>query len=476
MDTQHTPNFNDARVLIIGDIMLDRYWSGETSRISPEAPVPVVAIQSQRDCLGGAGNVACNTRALGAQTKLISVLGDDDIGHLLLTMLKDKDITADCLLSEQAASISKLRILSQHQQLLRLDFDESLQFDQHAFLAKIEQAISDCDVVILSDYGKGSLHDCQAIITLARAKQVPVLVDPKGSDFSRYRGATLITPNRKEFEAVVGPCSDEATLIAKAEQLMADIELDALLLTRSEEGMSLFQKDRAAITIPARAREVYDVTGAGDTVIAVTAACLAARCDLKEAVTLANVAASIVVGQLGTASVSQTELMRSVNALRATQSNILKANALDHIIGEAKSRGERIVFTNGCFDILHPGHVTYLKQAKTLGDRLIVALNDDASVKRLKGESRPINSLAKRAAVLAELACVDWVTDFSEDTPENLIKAIQPDVLVKGGDYVAESVVGYDFVTSYGGEVIILDFVDGCSTTKLIADIMEVNA
>lgn len=476
MDKLPIPNFSEARVLIIGDIMLDRYWSGDTSRISPEAPVPVVAVQSSRECLGGAGNVASNTRALNAKTHLISVIGDDDNGRILETMLGDQCIHADCIRTMGQPTITKLRILSQHQQLLRLDFDEALEFNQSRLLEIVKKALMQCDVVILSDYGKGSLQDCQDIIQLAREQDVPVLVDPKGSDFSRYRGASLITPNRKEFEAVVGACKDESTLIRKARQLIEDHDLGALLLTRSEEGMSLFQKDQDPMSIPARAREVYDVTGAGDTVIAVTAACLAANCDLSQAVRLANIAASIVVSKLGTASITAAELRHTLNKIENNHSTVLTKSQLEQTISDAKSQGERIVFTNGCFDILHPGHVTYLKQAKAQGDRLIVALNDDDSVRRLKGSSRPINTLHKRAAVMAELGCVDWVTDFSDDTPEALIKRLQPDVLVKGGDYKINEVVGHEFVQSYGGQVAILDFVDGCSTTGLIESIVEVSS
>ena len=464
-----TPAFQKARVLVVGDIMLDRYWHGDTSRISPEAPVPVVKVGQHEDRPGGAANVALNIAALGAAAMLVGMTGEDEAAAALARALGSAGILTD--FSQQAShpTITKLRVMSRHQQLLRLDFEESFaDVDPADLLARARTRMEGAQAVILSDYGKGGLSDPQALIREARARNLPVLVDPKGTHFEKYRGATLITPNLAEFEAVVGHCETEADLISRGNTLMQALELDALLVTRSEHGMTLLRPGQKELHFPARAKEVYDVTGAGDTVIATLAAALAAGSALEEAVALSNVAAGIVVGKLGTATVSGPELRRAVSAEQGVERGVLSPEQLALAVEDARAQGERIVMTNGCFDIIHAGHVGYLADARKLGDRLIVAVNSDASVRRLKGEGRPVNPLERRMTVLAALEAVDWVTWFDEDTPEKLLELIRPDVLVKGGDYTEEQVVGWQIVKAYGGEVRVLDFLDNCSTTAIV--------
>ena len=326
-------------------------------------------------------------------------------------------------------------------------------------------------VMVLSDYGKGTLLNHQALLSLAKQRGVAVLADPKGTDFSIYRGATLLTPNLAEFEAVVGHCADEAQLMQRGAQMLKELELEALLITRGEQGMTLLRNGVAAVHLPARAREVFDVTGAGDTVISTMAAALAAGESLTQAMTLANLAAGIVVGKLGTATISAPELRRALQREDGAERGVLSLQQLQAAVEDAKAQGERVVFTNGCFDILHAGHVSYLEQAREQGDRLIVAVNGDASVTRLKGPGRPINSVDRRMAVLAGLGAVDWVVSFSEDTPESLITLLKPDILVKGGDYGVDQVVGAELVYAYGGEVRVLGLVENSSTTAIVEKI-----
>ena len=467
------PRFDTAPVLVVGDVMLDRYWHGPTQRISPEAPVPVVKVEHIEDRPGGAGNVALNLAALGAPAWLVGVTGDDDAAESLRRPLEAAGVYCAFQQCPGQPTITKLRVMSRHQQLIRVDFEERFHTDGEALAAQVEQLLDRVKVMVLSDYAKGALVNHQRLIELARARGVSVLADPKGTDFSLYRGATLITPNLAELEAVAGRCSTEQALVEKGQALMTDLELEALLVTRSEHGMTLLRRDSAPLHLPARAREVFDVTGAGDTVISTLAASLAAGADYPQAVALANLAAGIVVGKLGTASVSAPELRRAVQREQGSERGVLGVDQLAGAIADARAHGERIVFTNGCFDILHAGHVGYLEQARQLGDRLIVAVNSDASVRRLKGEGRPINPVERRMRVLADLEAVDWVVCFEEDTPEALLERLKPDVLVKGGDYRKEQVVGWQIVESYGGEVRSLDFLDNCSTTAIVQKILE---
>ena len=461
------PQFDGVRVLVAGDVMLDRYWFGATQRISPEAPVPVVHVRDTEERPGGAGNVAVNLASLGVHCSVLGITGDDPIADTLAAAMERRGVQCRFTRLKQAATITKLRVLSRHQQLIRLDFEESFgRFDGAPLLPAFKAELKDAQVVVLSDYGKGSLSAVQELIAAARAAGKPVLVDPKGRDFGKYQGASLITPNLSELEAVVGECPDEAAIVAKGSKLRDELGLQALLVTRSEHGMTLLETGKPPLHLPTQALEVSDVTGAGDTVIAVLAAGLGAGLDFAGAAALSNLAAGVVVGKLGAATVTSTELRLAAHS--RSGSGVLTEAAVADAVTHARSQGERIIMTNGVFDILHAGHVTYLEAARRLGDRLIVAVNDDASVKRLKGESRPVNGLADRMKVLSALSCVDWVTPFSEDTPERLICKLLPDVLVKGGDYRAEDVAGYRCVTQNGGKVEILPFVEGLSTTNVI--------
>lgn len=469
-----TPRFDKARILVVGDVMLDRYWHGGTSRISPEAPVAVVKVQDTRDSPGGAGNVALNLAALGAAASVIGLVGEDEAGNELQTSLKAAGVLCDFHRVSGKPTITKLRVISRHQQLIRLDFEEAFTPDDAApITARVKVLLPDVDVVVISDYKKGALHHVQELIRTARAQGKQVLVDPKGQDFSVYRGATLVKPNLHEFEAVVGRCHSEDELVQKGQRLLRELDLEALLITRGEHGMSLIRQHEPEQHFPARARDVFDVTGAGDTVIAVVAAALGAGLPLPESVALANIAAGLVVAKLGTAAISGPELRREVQLDGDSDRGVMTQEQLVLAVADARAHGEKIVFTNGCFDIIHAGHVGYLKEARKQGDRLVVAINDDASVTRLKGKGRPINSIDRRMAVVSGLESVDWVVSFSEDTPENLLHEVKPDVLIKGGDYGIEGVVGGDFVRSYGGEVKVLAFLDNCSTSAIVSKIQQ---
>lgn len=463
-----------ARLLVVGDVMLDRYWHGGTSRISPEAPVPVVHVNGADDRPGGAANVALNIAALGGHAGLAGLVGDDANADLLTTCLEDSGVSTHFQRSADIPTITKLRVMSRNQQLIRLDFEEGLgEVDTRGLSAQVETALADVDLVILSDYGKGTLSRVGELIEMVRATGKRVLVDPKGSDFGRYRGASVITPNLTEFEAVVGHCRNDVELAERGEALRAELELEALLVTRSEKGMTLIREGHAPLHLPTRAREVFDVTGAGDTVIGVLGLALAAGHGFPEAMTLANLAAGLVVAKPGTATLSIAELYTALHGDKLAEFGVIGEAPLVEAVRAAQARGERVVMTNGCFDILHAGHVAYLEHARELGDRLIVAVNDDASIGRLKGPKRPINPLARRMQVLSGLGAVDWVVPFSEDTPQRLIEAVLPDILVKGGDYRAEQIAGGEAVRANGGEVTVLGFEDGVSTTAMISTILD---
>ncbi|KQQ33583.1 heptose 1-phosphate adenyltransferase [Duganella sp. Leaf126] len=461
-----------ARVLVVGDVMLDRYWSGATGRISPEAPVQVVNIDKDDLRPGGAANVAVNVASLGASVRLLGVVGNDDAARLLTNSVAAFGVQADFVVSSNCPTITKLRVVSRNQQLMRLDFESSLGsegcFDRGGLYAKFIDALATVDAVILSDYGKGTLSSIEDMIAEARRQCKPVIVDPKGVDYSRYSGATLITPNMAEFEAVVGHCADEGEIVAKGLVLREKLGLDALLVTRSEHGMTLLRQNEPPLHLPTEAREVFDVTGAGDTVIATLGTALASGKDLELSCRLGNMAAGIVVAKFGTSAITTIELEHVLYGVGGVEQPIMAEDALLARVTAAKENGKRVVFTNGCFDILHVGHTRYLEAARRLGDLLVVAVNTDASVKRLKGNARPINGCADRMHVLAALKSVDWVVEFDEDTPERIIRKLIPDVLVKGGDYPVEEIVGYEVVTEAGGEVIALDFHEGYSTTRII--------
>ncbi|MGH8556907.1 MAG: bifunctional D-glycero-beta-D-manno-heptose-7-phosphate kinase/D-glycero-beta-D-manno-heptose 1-phosphate adenylyltransferase HldE [Methylococcales bacterium] len=469
------PDFSAAKVLVAGDIMLDRYWYGSTSRISPEAPVPVVHVARSEERAGGAGNVALNIASLGAGPSLIGLCGNDESADTLQKLMESARVNCFFHRVPDCKTITKLRVMSRNQQLIRLDFEDGFQgVESDSILETFRNEVKRNNAVVLSDYGKGSLRSVQSFIQLARKAVKPVLVDPKGSDFSIYSGATVITPNLAEFETVVGPCGNSAEIVEKGQRLIRELEVEGLLVTRGEQGMTLLERDAEPFHLPAQAREVYDVTGAGDTVISVLAASLAAGSPFRDSTALANVAAGIVVAKLGTAAISLDELRYALQKQRAHHRGIIGLEQLIETLAVARTNGEKIVATNGCFDILHPGHIAYLQQARNLGDRLIVLANSDESVRRLKGPQRPVNCLQARMAMLAGLECVDWVISFTEDTPETLLCRILPDILVKGGDYKdVTALAGYDCITANGGEVRILDFVEGFSTSEFIRNLRE---
>lgn len=458
------PDFSTCRIVVAGDIMLDRYWTGDTQRISPEAPVPVVRIHAVEDRAGGAGNVALNIAALGGQAVVLGVVGDDEAGATVHRLLaQTPGIEVDFHQQTDIHTITKLRVLSRHQQLLRLDFEEPERMVGDAVPGLLAQALERADVVILSDYDKGALSESAALIAAARDAGKPVLVDPKSPDFSRYRGASIATPNLAEFCAVVGHVVTDGELAERGARLMADHALGALLVTRGEHGMTLLRPDLQPVHIPAQAREVFDVTGAGDTVIGTLGLALAAGMELEGAARLANLAAGIVVGRLGAATVTPAALRRA-QRLEQGERKVVDETALLQLVADARAHGETLVMTNGCFDLLHAGHVAYLQAAAQLGHRLVVAVNDDDSVRRLKGEPRPINTLDERMAVLAALGCVDWVVPFSEDTPQRLICEVRPEVLVKGADYQGKPVAGADCA----GRLELIPLVPGCSTSEIL--------
>lgn len=468
------PDYSKSGVMIIGDVMLDRYWNGPTGRISPEAPVPVVNVKSNEERPGGAANVAMNIATLGGQSHLIGLTGNDEAATSLENILTSLKINCDFIKLPNFPTVTKLRILSRGQQLIRLDFEDTqAKCSPEVLLKHMERNIDNVGALVLSDYGKGTLHDVQRLIKFAKEKQVPVFIDPKGADFERYRGATILTPNMAEFELVAGPVNTEQELVNKGFEIMGQYDFEALLITRSEKGMTLLRRGKEPFNLPTKAKEVYDVTGAGDTVISVLAASVASGKAMDEACALANAAAGVVVGKLGTSTVSALELAQAIHSSKDLDFGVIKEQSLIEMVKQAKTRGEKIVMTNGCFDILHAGHVSYLNLAAELGDRLIVAVNTDSSVKALKGPGRPINPTNKRMNVLAALGAVDWVVSFDEETPERLISSILPDILVKGGDYKPEDIAGGEAVIHHGGEVKVLNFIDGCSTSDIISTIQE---
>ena len=459
--------------MVAGDVMLDRYLFGATGRISPEAPVPVVHVNQTDDRPGGAANVAVNLASLGATTRLLGLVGEDAAAESLQSILTGLGIDCAFTRTKDRPTITKTRVQSRGQQLIRLDEENAAFLAGDAMRSALSKSIEGAGAVVLSDYGKGALSDVTALIGVCRAAGIPVLVDPKGTDFTKYRGASLITPNQSEFEAVAGVCANEDDLVKRARQMIDELELSALLITRSEKGMLLLESGGEPLFLSTQAREVYDVTGAGDTVIATLAGALASGQDLAAAAALANLAAGLVVRKIGVASVTPGELRVSLHQRGQGGRGLVDADELHAMVLESRARDERIVMTNGCFDVLHAGHVSYLEEAKSLGDRLIVAVNDDDSVRRLKGDSRPINALEDRLLVLAGLAAVDWVVPFSEDTPARLIEKILPDVLVKGGDYSPDEIVGAKQVLKNGGEVRVLPFRDGHSSSRIIDKLRE---
>ncbi len=462
-----------VHVLVVGDVMLDRYWRADANRISPEAPVPVASIRDTHDRAGGAANVALNISSLGSRVTLLGVVGEDEEGVSLQTLLEQNHIQSKLIASDSVRTTSKIRIVSRNQQLIRLDFDDNARSCVSEVSQQFAKNIDDASIVIFSDYGKGVLSDAQAMIQIANDAGKRIIVDPKGSDFSVYKNASVVTPNYSEFCAVVGECDSEQEIYDKAKKLCEVNKFEAILITRSEKGMTLVMQDGKVSNFPAQMREVYDVTGAGDTVISAFAMSLAAENDFEQATQVANIAASIVVSKFGAATVTAEELTQGMLNYEFPGSKLISSDSLVKRIEDAHAKGKKVVFTNGCFDVLHKGHAHLLREAAALGDILVVALNSDDSVTRLKGEGRPVNNLQDRAEMLSYFSSVDWVVSFDEDTPEELINVISPDVLVKGGDYSPEDIVGADFIKQSGGQVKVIPFVDGYSTSKIISSIVE---
>ncbi|MGA3049932.1 MAG: D-glycero-beta-D-manno-heptose-7-phosphate kinase [Terracidiphilus sp.] len=468
-------NWTSKRLLVVGDVMLDKYIWGEVGRISPEAPVPVVHATYQSQQPGGAANVAMNLSRLGAQTQLVGFAGGDENEIQLAECLRSSGISSEFVLSEGFPTVTKQRILGGRQQMLRIDIERlgpRQQGDHDRLINCVLAHLPSCHTVVLSDYAKGALTPevCQAVIQNARKLQIPVLVDPKNADFTRYRGATAICPNLGELSAAAHlDTRDLHALLDAAEAMIPAFDFEFLIATLSEKGIALVRPGDRFIA-PAVARQVFDVSGAGDTVIAVLALCLASRLSPVASVQLANLAAGVVVGKVGTAPIEKCELLASLTPEISlhTQDKVVTRTELINRVAMWKSNGERIVFTNGCFDLLHIGHITLLEQARRFGDRLILAINSDASISGLKGPSRPIVGENERARVLAALATVDAVVIFSEPTPVDLIVVTRPDVIVKGGDYNVDTVVGASEVRSWGGQVKIIPLVEGVSTTRLI--------
>lgn len=461
-------DFGKAKVLIAGDIMLDRYYYGSVSRISPEAPVPVINVKSEIYTLGGAGNVVNNIKGLTADCTIIGAAKKDDDAGRLLDNLFNNIQARYFFIDAEMPTISKLRVIGGKQQIARLDFEEIRPFSEsvnNQIKALYDSELNNHNVVIISDYGKGvcSKEICSYIIDKANKQNKKVLIDPKGSSWEKYSNAFLVTPNVKELSEVCGfeIENEDEQVIKYGSMIREKYNLTYLIVTRSEKGITIIGKDYIK-TIPTQAMEVFDVSGAGDTVISSIAVFLGLNLNIDDAVYLANAAAGVVVGKLGTAPITLSELYYSLSGFRS--SKVVSYNHISDIIKREKSFNKKIVFTNGCFDILHRGHVTYLKHAKTLGDILVLGLNSDDSVRRLKGPQRPVNNEQDRAVVLGALECIDYIVIFEEDTPLNLIKNVMPDILVKGGDYKAEDVVGKE----YAGKVEIIDFVEGYSTTSTI--------
>ncbi|OGT33028.1 MAG: bifunctional heptose 7-phosphate kinase/heptose 1-phosphate adenyltransferase [Gammaproteobacteria bacterium RIFCSPHIGHO2_02_FULL_39_13] len=469
------PVFEKTHVLVYGDLMLDRYWHGDAARISPEAPVPVVNVTEMEIRAGGAANVAQNIAALGAHVTLCGLVGQDSPAAELRQCLDEKKIDCEFLSLPDFPTITKLRVLGRHQQLIRMDFEatQEIEIDDDALFKIYCEKLKFAQAVVLSDYSKGALCHVERLIVAANKLSLPILVDPKHKDYARYAGATLLTPNLKEFESVVGVCRDVNEITEKAHALLQRVHIQNLLITLGKDGMLFISPRKKAVHFSAKARDVFDVTGAGDTVIAVLAAGLAAGMEIISAIELANTAAGIVVGKVGTQAVTMTDLQQALLRSGDLSVGILNEQQLLLMIAQSRARGEKIVMTNGCFDVLHVGHVDYLAKAKALGHRLIVAVNDDDSVRRLKGDERPLNSVSARMMVLSALGCVDWVTPFSEDTPARLVSALKPDILVKGGDYQVHEIAGSDFVLKNGGTVLTIPLVDGFSTTKVIEKMKE---
>ena len=456
------------KILVIGDLMLDEYWFGNSNRISPEAPAPVVNITKKEYRIGGAGNVALNLLEIGVNVTLVSSIGKDLDGKIIKDLLKKKSLVSHLSINK-CKTIKKQRIFSQDHQMMRLDIESNKEDYEIKMSNDLKDKINKSKLIILSDYGKGTLLDIKNIIKYAKSKGKLIIIDPKGLDFLKYTGATILTPNFKEFSAIVGTVINETDLKIKSKQLIKKLKLDGLLVTRGKDGMTFITKNNI-LHKQSPAQDVFDVTGAGDTVIAAFSAYLSDGKSFTESIEMANIAASIVIKKVGTATASRKEIEDILNLKdRNLNKKYYKDPAeLLNQIKYIKSKNLKIVMTNGCFDILHPGHIHLLENAKKFGDFIIVAINTDKSVKKIKGGNRPFNSLTSRIKMLTSLSCVDLVVSFNEVNPKNIIKMISPNILVKGGDYKIKDIIGADYVKSYNGEVKVVKLKDGYSTTKIL--------
>jgi D-beta-D-heptose 7-phosphate kinase / D-beta-D-heptose 1-phosphate adenosyltransferase len=477
----YLPHIKNVRIVCVGDLMLDRYIYGEVERISPEAPIPVIRVTRETAMLGGAGNVVRNVAALGAQVSLIAIIGDDEAGHTATYHLGQLDrVFTGLVVVQGRQTTTKTRYQVGAQQLLRADRETTTRLDANAkakILENFTAELKDADLVILSDYAKGVLDTemLPKLIEMSAKAGKPVIADPKSNDFRHYRGVRVLTPNVRELTAAAGtPCTSDAAIETAARALLPQID-GAILVTRAQAGMSLIEAGKPAQHIPARAPEVFDESGAGDTCLAALGVALAAGAPLHSASLLANACAGLAVSKAGTAVVHLEDLagVLQTDDLHGAEAKISTLTRAVEISEKLRARGRKIGFTNGCFDLVHPGHVSLLRQARAACDYLIVGLNNDASVRRLKGETRPVQSEMARAIVLASLASTDMVVLFEEDTPLKLIEAIRPDVLVKGADYSVEKVVGHEIVQSYGGRILLADLEEGFSTTGTIARIVK---
>ncbi len=475
--------FSGLRVFVIGDVMLDRYAWGRVTRISPEAPVPVLKISGENFLPGGAANVASNLRGLGASVWVSGVIGRDYEGEKLLELLKEIGVDSrGIILDQKRPTTAKTRLIAESQQIARMDREGACPISDELRDRLMEAIIELVEEhsphgIIISDYAKGAVREdlSHEVIRLAKSKGIFVAADPKGSDFSKYTETSVLTPNQKEAEEVCGfSIEDEKTLENAMEILLRETRADGVLITRGKRGISFLAQGGGVKTIPSNAKEVFDVTGAGDTVVSAFTLSYLSSKSWEDSVRIANLAAGIVVGRVGTATVTQADLLeRFENELYSITGKILSRELLSVALSRPRANGERVVFTNGCFDLFHVGHLRLLREAKNLGDVLVVGINSDDSVKRLKGEGRPLISGNDRAHIIAALDCVNYVTLFHEDTPLELIKLLKPDVLVKGGDYASEAVIGKDFVEGYGGRVCIIPLLEGISTSDLVNKIKK---
>ena len=458
-----------SRIVVVGDVMVDRYWYGDAHRISQEAPVPVVDVAVAEDRPGGAANVALNVVAMGAACTLVSAVGNDEAARGMRATLEGAGVLCDFVEVADWETTLKLRVLSRRQQLIRLDFERRPPAPvADRILVALERHVAAAEALIIEDYDKGVVDAPEGIVAAAKKAGMTVVVDPKFKDLGRYAGADIIKPNRAEFEHAVGVWADEGDLARRADELLDRIDGAALVVTLGGAGLTVIERGGASHRVQASNVEIYDVTGAGDTVAAALGVAASLGWSVMDGARMANLAAGLVCARIGTAAVTAAEVNRSIARQPSVEHGVLDREALIAAVAAARGRGDKIVFTNGCFDILHAGHVGYLDQARGLGDRLVIAVNDNASAERLKGNGRPVNDVESRMRVLDGLASVDWVTSFSEDTPETLLSALRPDVLAKGGDYAESEVVGGDFVRGYGGTVKVLGLFEDSSTTSII--------